>query len=156
MDARLAWGVDGGDLVLEAGDLATDESLVTPVLVSLFSDGLAPLDPGANPLEQDRRGYWGEAAGDPYGSQVWTLARAKATAQTAARARELFAEGLAWLQRQGIAARVDVETSYRAQGVLDVRVRLYRGTARRWAALWDATLALRLTEPGLLLQVESA
>ena len=154
MDVRLAFGVDGADLVVDSGDLVRDEGLVTAVVVSLLSDGLAPALPDVPLLEQDRRGYWAEQAGDPYGSLLWTLK--KDTAAERARARELVASSLAWLTDQGIASSVEVETSRKAPGSLQIDVVLVRGLARRWASLWDATAAQALTVPGLLLQVQVA
>jgi len=156
MDARLAFGPDGADLVLEQGDLARDEGLVTAVIISLLSDGLAPAETDTPLLDQDLRGYWAEANGDPYGSLLWTLGRAKATQATLARARELAEEALAWLVRQGIASSVSATTEYVRPGVLKIDVRLVRGLARRWASLWDATAAQALSTRGLLLQVQVA
>ena len=153
MDLKLQWGPAGSDLVLENGDLAADRGLVTAVLLSLYSDGTAPLERGLPLLEQDRRGYWAEEPGDPYGSLLWLLLRAKATAESAALGRDYAQAGLSWLEREGIARTVEVAAVYRAGGVLALDVKLTRGTARRWASLWDAVLELRLSLSGSLLQV---
>jgi phage gp46-like protein len=153
VDLKLAWSVDGADLVLAKGDLSVDEGLVPAVLVSLFSEALAPLDQEVPATQQDRRGYWAQVEGDSYGSLLWTLRRAKATAATQARAREMVLESLAWMQRDALVRSVVVDTRYLASGVLAVSITLTRGTARRWGALWDATEALSLTTEGLLLQV---
>ncbi len=153
MDLKLSWGPAGSDLVVEKGDLAADRGLVTAVLLSLYSDALAPEESALPLLEQDRRGYWAEAAGDPYGSLLWLLMREKATAESAARAQDYARAALSWLERQGIAKTVEAQAEYRSGGVLFLDVKITRGTARRWASLWDAVLELRLSLTGSLLQV---
>jgi phage gp46-like protein len=156
MDARLVYGPDGVDVDVVAGDLAVDEGLLTAVVISVLSDSRAPADDGRPLLEQDLRGYWGEAPGDVYGSLLWTVTRQKATAQTASRARETVEASLAWMVAQGVARSVVVDASYRAPGVLQLDVTLTRGTARRWASLWDATAAAAFAAQGVLLQVHLA
>lgn len=155
MDARVVFGPSGGDVALEAGDLAADEGLVTGVVLSLLSDGRAPGSDEAPELSQDLRGYWGEDPADPYGSLLWTLGRSKATRETLARARELVEGSLAWLKASGIASAVEVTAAYGPGGVLAIDVRLVRGPSRRWASLWSATLDQSLSAGGLLLSVQT-
>lgn len=156
MDLRISWGDAGADLSLEDGDLAVDEGLVTPALVSLFSDGLAELDQSLPPLEQDRRGYWAQDPSDPYGSLLWTLQREKVTRETAARAKDYAEKALAWLVQQGIARSVVAESQYLPGQVLSLDVQITRGTARRWASLWEAVEQARIRTGGLLLQLSTA
>lgn len=153
MDLALSWSPDGADLVLADGDLSLDETLLPAVLASLFSDGRAPTRDGTPALDQDLRGYWGEAAGDPYGSLLWTLWREKTTSETAARAREAAQSALAWLVSSGIARAVEVSASYVGSGILLLEIRIARGTARRWASLWARPPSLQITWPGLRLTI---
>lgn len=153
MDLELSWGTGGGDLILEAGDLSDQGGIVTAVLVSLFSDALAPADDTRPLLEQDRRGYWAEVPGDTYGSFLWQLDRAKSTSETAAKAAGSASAALDWLLTAGIAASVSASASYLADGTLSLVVNVTRGTSKKWASLWTDAETLLLRSEGLLLQV---
>ena len=111
-------GLDG-DLRMADGDLVLDEGLVSAVLVSLLCDA-----PAADVEPEAQRGYWADPEGDTIGSQLWLLDRGKATAETAARARDAAERALRWLTTEGIAASVDVDASYARQGVLLLEVTL--------------------------------
>lgn len=114
-----------GDLALSDGLLASDGSLYTAVLHSLFSDARAldddPLEPG-----ESKRGWWGDLVAsetnDTYGSRLWLLRREKQTAETLARAKEYAEESLAWLITDGYAKSVEVEASYPQRGMLALGV----------------------------------
>jgi phage gp46-like protein len=136
MDIRLAPAVDHVDIALVSGDLERDEGLSTSVLVSLFSDARAPLDPAVPILEQQPRGWWGEDEGDRFGSLLWTLARSKQTQETLSRAREYAISALKWMIEDQVAAAVDVQAEWVSRGVLGLRITISRGTSRRWAQLW--------------------
>ncbi|MEO1700316.1 MAG: phage GP46 family protein [Planctomycetota bacterium] len=124
----------GGDIRLEGGDLVLDEGIVSAVLVSLLCDARAP---EVSPERQ--RGYWADRdpEGAPLGSLLWLLERGKQTAETAARARDYAERALEWLVTEGIASSVNAVASFPRQGWLVLDVEIVRGTARRWAALWD-------------------
>ena len=110
-----------GDLILAGGLLATDSSLYTAVLHSLFSDARALAD---DPIEagESRRGWWGDLAaqtdGDAYGSRLWELRREKQTAEVLLRAKEYTEEALAWLIDDGVASAIAVDARYPARGTL--------------------------------------
>lgn len=128
--------IEGGDIALAGGDLVLDTGLGSACIRSLMTDRRASPSELAQTSDGDARGWWGDDAGDEWGSGLWLLARAKATRETLTRARELTRESLRWLIDDGIAQTVDVETSYPVAGRLSIQVRVTRGTATRWASLW--------------------
>ena len=117
-DLALVWDETRGDadLVMIDSDIASDAGLETAILLSLFTDRRAQPDdvpPSGDP--NDRRGWWADqfadVEGDLIGSRLWLLDRAKATNETALRAREYALEALQWLIDDGVAASIDVATS---------------------------------------------
>jgi len=153
MDLRLRWGLQGSDLEIENGDLATDEGLVTPALVSLFTDARKARTSQGAPELQDLRGWWGEDAGDPFGSLLWTLAREKITDAALERARTAAHDGLLWLVREGIASSVVVRASRVGRDVIGLDVELRRAPSSAWAPLWEATEGVTITTGGVLLNL---
>lgn len=130
----------GADLVLEGGDVALDHGLLTPVLVSLFSDARAREDDELPAGEgSDPRGWWAAEPGDAYGSRLWLLARAKITAETVNQVREHASDALRWLVAAEIAERVDVDAVRIGSQRIDLSIAIRRGTAARWASLWTGT-----------------
>lgn len=99
------------DLCIVDGDIALDPGLASLVLMSLLTDARAqPQDVDAG--EDDLRGWWGDALSDrPLGGRMWTLGRAKATAENVRRARDFAREALVWLIADGIAGRIEVEAT---------------------------------------------
>lgn len=133
---ELLLGADG-DLRLEAGDFVLDEGLGSAVLASLYTDGRATADAATRADGGSRRGWWPDTEGDRWGSLLWTLARAKRTTETLARARETARDALAWLLEEDIAESVDVVAEYVAGGALALRVTIHRGSSARWAHVWE-------------------
>lgn len=150
-DLKLRWGADGGDLERSATDLVLDDSLVTAVLVSLFSDARADANPSVPIAEQDLRGWWGEEQGDAFGSSLWQLEREKITTTTIERARTAARAALEWLLTEGIASAVDVRASRLSTNGLLLEVGITRGTAPRWAHLWRGTIDTHVTAGDVLL-----
>lgn len=124
-DIALTWDADAfaADLLLQQGQLASDEGMRTAILISLFSDARAPEDAELPERGDDRRGWWGDSyatdagpdagsARDPQriGSLLWLLRRAKVTSQTLLTARQYAEQALAWLVRDGVASAVRVVT----------------------------------------------
>lgn len=103
--------IQAWDLCIENGDLVLDEGLGSLAIASLMTDARAApedLDLGIT----DRRGWWGDAVeGEPTGSRLWTLSRAKTTPENERRARDFAIEALQWLIDDGIAASIDVTTA---------------------------------------------
>lgn len=126
-DLRLVWSSVTGDADLSRvnldADLATDEGLMTAVMLSLFLDRRAePDDKPPSGDARDRRGWWADqfavVPGDRYGSRLWLLARAKRTNETALRAKEFIREALAWMIDDRVAAGVDVTTEVTSTALL--------------------------------------
>lgn len=150
----------GADLALEGGDLALDEGLATGVLVSLFSDRRVELEEGADPLQLGRRGWWPDGSVDRWGSRIWQLQRAKATAANAQAAKVWTEEALRWLVEEGIAESVTVTTQL-VQAVRDpavgttrellITVSILRGAG--WPDLWANVLDESVELGGLRLSI---
>lgn len=138
---------EGADLALERGDLVLDTGLGSAVLRSLLTDRRATEDELARVGSRDPRGWWGEQPGDPWGSGLWLLARESQTPATLARAREYAEAALAWIVEEGAAESVTVNATYPETATLGLEVRVTRGRATRWPALWASP------QPALL-QVE--
>lgn len=120
-DLALVWEAESyaGDLALAGSDLASDDSLRTAVLISLFSDRRAEageLPPG----ETARRGWWGDSLtdGDRIGSRLWLLGREKRTQDVVRRAEEYAREAVTWLVDDGAAERVAVAAEDAAGALL--------------------------------------
>lgn len=138
---------DGGDLVIRGGDLVLDEGIGTSILVSLFCDARA------DDVEPERqRGWW---AGE-VGSQLWLLERAKATQETAARARDLARRSLQWLITEGIAESVDVAASIEGGNCLALEITIVRAATPRWSHLWTAFEDIERPWSGGTLRVRGA
>lgn len=126
-DLRLVWSSVSGDADLSRidldVDLATDEGLMTAVMLSLFLDRRAePDDKPPSGDARDRRGWWADqfaaVPGDRYGSRLWLLDRAKRTNETALRAKEFIREALAWMIDDRVAAGIDVTTEVTSTALL--------------------------------------
>lgn len=131
-DILLAFGALGMDLQLAGGDLMRDDSLLTAIIISLFTDRQAEpgdeLPAGGN----DRKGWWADAtlpaslAGgkDKIGSRLWLLKREKQLPIVLTRIKEYAEEALAWLVTDGHALAVAVTATARARGVwlLDLHI----------------------------------
>jgi len=136
-DILLAFGSLGCDLQLADSDLLTDDSLLTAVIISLFTDRQA--DPGDElPAGgNDRKGWWGDTTlpggKDKIGSRLWLLKREKQLPSVLARAKEYAEEALAWLVTDGHVLAVGVTVTAPARGLWLLTVRL---TRRNGEASW--------------------
>jgi len=129
---RVDWNSEllTGDVVVGPNGLHDDTGLLTPVLLSLFTDGRAKADDPLPHGAADRRGWVGDALddeGDRYGSRLWLLRREKETEETRRRAVEYATEALQWLIRKGMAAHVGVDAAWVARGLLRITVKITRG-----------------------------
>lgn len=143
IDVRLEASEGVLDLVVEDGDLAHEETLETAILISLFTDTLAPADAPLPDAGSDRRGWWGSELleaerGEPVGSLLWLLERAKLTSATLGRAEQYARDALLWLVREDLAERVDVVASRLDQQTLAIAVSIVRGRARARPDAWVA------------------
>ncbi|MBC06365.1 phage GP46 family protein [Thalassospira sp.] len=134
-----------GDIKTVAGDLETDPSLRTAVVISIFTDALANPDDELPAGETDRRGWWGdllpEVEGDKIGSRRWLYVREKQSPETAEKIREADQEALQWLIDDGIAASVSVTTEWIERGVLAEEIKITKpdGDQVNWRfnQLWE-------------------
>jgi phage gp46-like protein len=135
-----------GDMARSGADLATDDTLETSVIASLFSDKRASETDELPAGETWRRGWWGDCApdvaGDRLGSHLWLLSREKQTETTRSRAEQYAREALAWMIEDGVAKRVTVAAAWVSMGVLGLRIDIYRPDGRvesyRFEHAWQA------------------
>lgn len=137
------------DVILEAGDLRSEEGLTTAVLISLFSDALAREEDPLPDDGTDRRGWWAGVVldrdrGDEHGSRLWLLERERLSNETLVRAEEYAREALSWLVREGIAERIEAAASRLDTGTMLLQVTIARGSAKERADLWTAQLEAAL------------
>ncbi len=134
MDIAITWDPIAcrGDWSIVNGDLSLGDSLASAVLVSLFTERVAPELPSsadaavgitaaAGPtgsIGADRRGWWGDAFADvPIGSRLWQLRRAVKSGEAAipAEVKIIVAEALQWLLDDGIAASISIDAWWNSQ-----------------------------------------
>lgn len=133
-DILLAFGALGADLQLADGDLMRDDSLLTAVVISLFTDRQAEPGDELPAGGSDRKGWWGDATlpalktggNDKIGSRLWLLRREKQMPSVLARYKEYAEEALAWLVDEGHVKAVGVTATAPARGVWLLGVRLTR------------------------------
>lgn len=147
MDISLSWTPAGahGDWVMLPGDLATGDDLASAVLVSLFTDRLAAPDDGPLDSAGNRRGWWADAyTGDPIGSRLWLLERAKKTDSLLRVAESYVREALQWLLDDAVADAIDVLTEWAPSGRLGIQITIHQpsGPARmRFEWAWNTLAA---------------
>lgn len=145
------------DWQMGAVDLASDSTLRTAIIVSLFTDRVADADDALpDPRETDRRGWWGDeplasqAGADArqyrIGSKLWLRARMPATVATAALMREDCKEALQWMIDDGVCAAIEVTTTWisrTALGILIATTRVLSGvtTNEVYNLVWTNTFA---------------
>lgn len=129
------------------GGLNASQQLASAVIISLFTDRLAP--EGWRPEVEDRRGWWGDGVApegyepEPLGSWLWTLKNEVVTERVAGLARLYAEQALAWMLRDRVAASVTVTTGLiedPRRGVwMDIKIAGRDGALaydRRFARLW--------------------
>lgn len=131
-DITTIWDVQNnrGDWQLAGGQLSAGDDLVTSVLNLLFTDRQANPDDVLPDGTTDRRGWWADPT---LGSRLWLLDRAKQTQDTLNRAQLYITEALQPLIDQGIAARIDVATSWARAEFLQANVTIYRADGTKVA-----------------------
>jgi phage gp46-like protein len=132
------------DLSQEGSDLATDDTLASAVLMSLFCDRLAEdYEVGSG---EDRRGWWADTFADvPHktGSRLWLLERNKQLPSIVQRAKLYCEEALAWLVEDKLCTAVVVTAFAAAPGYLSAIVKLeLNGQSRSLRIEFDQTRQL--------------
>jgi len=137
-DLKLTWNAsEHAQLVFADNDIVADRSLLTPIIVSLFTDARAKDDDALpDSRSADRRGWWADATNtakpnDQIGSRLWLLERAKTTPGVLLNAKRYAEEALQWLVDEGVAASVKVSVE---------SIRLASQT-------WALTLSVVVTKP---------
>jgi phage gp46-like protein len=137
-DFALKWNGDSADLQVCQNDLLVTDELDTAVIISLFTDALAPADEQLPDDTGDRRGWWGDSFqdvdGDSDGSVLWLLAREIQTQQTLERAQTYSRKALKWMIDDGVASAVSVVASYPINGWLNLEIGIapVRGKPRKF------------------------
>lgn len=123
------------------GQLTDPTTVVNPlpraVIISLFSWRRAnPDDNAPEPM-----GWWGDTyptvAGDRIGSRLWLLGREKITNEMLNRARDYATEALQWLIDDGVAARVDIESSRSGIDEAQLDISIYQRDGTSWNMRFD-------------------
>ncbi|SNT07918.1 phage GP46 family protein [Pseudomonas segetis] len=146
MDVALVYDAEAKafDLAIADGDLITDSTLETAVLLSLYTDRRALAEDVLPDGGTDRRGWWGDAySAQPHGSRLWLLSREKELDEVLRRAREYASEALEWITEDGIATSVEVDAIHLRRGVLQLIVGIERSgnsvLNRRFDYVWGVT-----------------
>ncbi|CAI3953320.1 Mu-like prophage protein gp46 (gp46) [Commensalibacter communis] len=123
-----------GEWHVENGDIATDYAIYSAVMVSLFSDRVAPLEPSQHEknaaigkVDGDRRGWWGDMLRDePIGSRLWQLKRAiKADRSSVpASAQDMIYEALSWMVESGLVDSMSADVNWVSPGLLQFSIQL--------------------------------
>lgn len=133
-----------GNRAIGQGQFVTDDTLMTAVVISLFTWRRAnPDDVLPDPLSKNRMGWFGDwysnaalnalAANDNaplpiptdrIGSRMWLLWREKVTPEVLVRAQEYCQEALQWMLDDGVASDVQVVAAETQPGVLGVAIQI--------------------------------
>jgi phage gp46-like protein len=106
----------GARYSISDGAIVQDQSIVTNVIVSLFTDKRDP-----NALPEDARGFWGD---DEIGSLRWTIKREKQTDDILNRFIQYDTEALDWLRVAGLVSAINITALWVARGVLQENITL--------------------------------
>lgn len=128
------------DLSLETTGVASDKTLETSVLLSLFSDRRA-MDDELILGNTDKKGWWGDMYADvdkdQIGSKLWLLAREKMLPATLVKAEEYAKESLQWMIDDGVASSIEVTASFVEKMLfLEVIITRFNGANQKYAVRW--------------------
>jgi len=154
MDIKIEWNpaTAQGDWVIADSDVALDNPLRTAVMISLFTDQVAPAQPTADdaavgiaalPAGADRRGWWGDAYSDGptnIGSRLWQMRRMIKAGDTAglAEVRDVCSSALQWLVTDQVVASVTVTAAWVAKTAIQFLISLTMpdGTKQKFDFSW--------------------
>ncbi len=130
-DIKTIWSSAGtsGDWTLTSNgaDLDSGNDIVTAVIISLFTDGLANTDDKITDGTNDPRGWVGDLGQDvSIGSRLWLLDRSKLTPALGPKVKDMAAAALQWLIDDGVVARFDIVTSVVMPNQLRMKVTAYK------------------------------
>jgi phage gp46-like protein len=146
-DIALVWNPATGhaDFAMHGPDLLMDDGLETAVIISLFTDALAPSGAEIPDGSGDRRGYWGDmpldptddTPAEPTGSLLWLYARALQTPATLTGIQQAAQTALAWMVNAGVAGSVSATASYPALGWVSLAIDLeQQGSNVQYSYAW--------------------
>lgn len=137
------------NIIVVGGEILVDNGLLTPVLVSLFTDARARSGDEIPDGTSDPRGWWGDAylpPGDRMGSRLWLLDRSLRTPFTLKRIEDYAREALAWMVEDGLATKVQSSAAfegaegYRLNVITWAPARGTEPTGWRFFRNWEAQL----------------
>lgn len=126
----------------ESGDISTDQTLDTYILMCLFEEVRAT--PAEMPESNRRRGWVGNEStpGFEQGAKAWLFEQERTTGTVLAELGPVIRNGLQPMIDEGIAVSVEVETPFLRGGKVCVFINLGRDGSkvdRRFFELWDNT-----------------
>lgn len=125
-----------------SGDISTDQSLDTYILMCIFTDARATA--AEVPVSEERRGWIGNESTPDFeqGSKAWQFEQERVTGSVLADLGVVIRNSLQPLIDDDIAADVTVETPFLRAGRVCVFINLFRDGSpvdRRFFELWDNT-----------------
>lgn len=125
-----------------SGDIDTDETLDTAILMSIFEEARATSS--EVPASQRRRGWIGNETTPSFeqGSKAWEFEQERATGSILAELGVVINNSLIKLVDEGIAVSVNVLTPYLQGGTVMVPIDIGRDGSeveRKYYPLWDNT-----------------
>jgi phage gp46-like protein len=122
-DIALAWNpsTQTADWQIINGDISVGQDLQSAVIISLFTDARAPQSYAGTNL----RGSWIDSySPTPWGSRLWTLARAAISDRQALlnAAQDYCNEALAWMITDGVAASVSAAASWISSSMINLQI----------------------------------
>lgn len=126
----------------ESGDISTDQTLDTYILMSIFEEVRATA--AEVPESNKRRGWVGNESTPDFeqGSKAWLFEQERITGTVLAELGVVIRNGLQRLIDDGIAVSVEVETPFLRNGNICVFINLGRDGSpvdRRFFELWENT-----------------
>ncbi|HAX5206070.1 TPA: hypothetical protein JZG45_000809 [Escherichia coli] len=124
-DIALVWRDGHGVPVMAGAALLTDDSVMTSVIISLFTDRRAMDSDELPDGTEDRRGWWGDSFRTrPVGSRLWLLNREKSLQSVVSRVQAYADEALEWMVTDGAATAVTCTASRTGDSTLSLSVQI--------------------------------
>lgn len=122
-DLALIWRDGKADIDISETDVLVESTLITEVLVSLFSDA----------RHESERGWWSREMG----SLLWLLDRNKRTPEVLQKARKWAEDSLLWLIEKQIASDVTVNGRLIDPAGIALEIIITRSGAKKYEHLWE-------------------
>ncbi|QLK44260.1 hypothetical protein DR996_02460 [Vibrio owensii] len=143
MGAALIWHTDHADIELDSAGITVDDSMMTLVIIMLFSDRRALEDDELPDRTNNRRGWPGDTYFPyPIGSRLWLIRREKIVPRVLYDAQDYALEALEPLITEGFARDVTVEVSVWNKDWMRFDIKIYKPDGRdvsyAISQRWDA------------------